>query len=164
RLVDNLLMFSSGQRLELNRQEHDVDLLVAQVVENFHQRFKEKNIRIELDCAAGKQQVDRGILEQILVNLIGNVEKYAASGGFVNIKAWIEQGRIHIRVKDGGPGIPAHMRADIFKPFFRGRNHLTEGVSGIGIGLPLAVNLAKLHGGELRLVDSQNGACFEVIL
>jgi len=56
------------------------------------------------------------------------------------------------------------LRQKIFEPFERGSNSLTEGVSGTGIGLSIARDLCRLHGGDLKLIDSETGACFEATL
>ena len=67
-------------------------------------------------------------------------------------------------VEDRGPGIPAARAADVFRPFVRLSSALTEGVAGTGIGLALARDLARLHGGDLVLVPSAVGARFELVL
>lgn len=74
--------------------------------------------------------VDKDGLEQALINLVSNVEKYAAAGGFIGVKSRQKDGRLLIRVWDKGPGIPIKMKERIFKPFFRMQNSVTEGVSG----------------------------------
>lgn len=163
RLVHNILMFSYGERLTLNKKTEDIDGLIIQIVDSFRPLFDRKDIEIQLDCKAGSAEVDSSVLEQVLVNLIGNVGKYAATGNFINIKARKKDGQVSIIVQDDGSGIPKHMRGSVFKPFSRGDDRLTEGVSGIGIGLTLCVNLMEAHGGKLELRDSDNGTCFEVI-
>jgi signal transduction histidine kinase len=67
-------------------------------------------------------------------------------------------------VQDQGPGIPRRYRDRVFQPFFRVGDKVTEGVSGTGIGLSIARDLARLHGGDLCLVDSIRGARFELVL
>ena len=163
RLVRNILLFSYGQRLTLNRQDEDIDALITRVAQSFRPLFDQQAIEIQLDCQAGHASVDRGVLEQVLVNLIGNVEKYASDGDFINITARKKEGQVSITVQDDGPGIPDHMKAHVFQPFVRGDDRLTEGVSGIGIGLTLCVNLMEAHNGVLRLKESDHGTCFEVI-
>ena len=61
---------------------------------------------------------------------------------------------------DDGPGIPLRERRRVFEPFYRVSNRLTDGVAGTGIGLAIARDLARLHGGDLVLDDSPAGACF----
>ena len=162
RLVRNILMFSYGERLSLNKTTEDIDALITKSVESFRPSFDQKNIEIQLDCKAGNADADRTILEQVLVNLIGNVEKYAAEGKLINIKARQKDGQVSITIQDDGPGIPDNMKKAVFKPFSRGDDRLTEGVSGIGIGLTLCVNLMEAHRGKLELKESDHGTCFEV--
>jgi signal transduction histidine kinase len=57
-------------------------------------------------------------------------------------------------VEDRGAGIPLRMREQVFAPFVRVRNDVTEGVSGTGIGLSISRHLAELHGGSLSLEDA----------
>jgi two-component system OmpR family sensor kinase len=69
-----------------------------------------------------------------------------------------------ITVEDSGPGIPAPERERVFEPFVRLGAASHEGVPGTGIGLGLARDLARRHGGELRILPAERGARFEVIL
>jgi len=103
------------------------------------------------------------VVEQILVNLFSNVEKYAASGGVLQVASSQTGETTTITVSDGGPGIPARQHEAIFQPFYRSSDRLVD-VAGTGIGLSIARELAQLHGGDVRLVDSETGACFEVTL
>ena len=70
-LVHNILLFSYGERLEIKPKTENVDKLITQSVESFRPLFNQKGIEIQLDCEAGEAIVDRGVLEQVLVNLIG---------------------------------------------------------------------------------------------
>lgn len=72
--------------------------------------------------------------------------------------------RSTITVSDQGSGIPSAERERIFEPFYRISDKLTDGVAGTGLGLALSRDLARLHGGDLRLIDSDAGACFELTL
>ena len=67
-------------------------------------------------------------------------------------------------VHDDGPGIPPARRKDVFEPFVRLNDRLTEGVTGTGIGLSIARDLARLHGGDLELLPTEQGACFKITL
>ena len=102
-------------------------------------------------------------VEQILVNLFNNVEKYAVQGKRLDIASRQDGERTTILVSDAGPGIPPAEQDRIFQPFYRISNRL-EGPAGAGIGLSIARGLARLHQGDLRLVDSATGATFEVEL
>ncbi|MCB1808815.1 MAG: ATP-binding protein, partial [Candidatus Competibacteraceae bacterium] len=104
--------------------------------------------------------LDPDVLEQILNNLLGNVEKYVAAGDQVTLASWQHGEQSFIRLQDDGPGIPARERQRIFEPFYRLGSALTEGVSGAGLGLTISRELARLHGGDLELEPTSTGACF----
>jgi len=71
-----------------------------------------------------------------------------------------------LTVRDRGSGIPENLKEEIFEPFFRVSNKLTDGVSGTGIGLSLVRTLAEIHGGSVVLLSdkSNKGAIFQVRL
>jgi signal transduction histidine kinase len=96
-------------------------------------------------------------------NLLGNVEKYAARAPVV-VRTASAPPITRITVEDEGPGIPLAEHERVFQPFVRLGAPSHEGVPGTGIGLGIARDLARRHGGELRVLPSERGARFEVIL
>jgi two-component system sensor histidine kinase TctE len=70
--------------------------------------------------------------------------------------------RAAIEVRDDGPGVPAADREAVFERFWRGEQ--TGGHGGFGLGLAIGRELARLMGGELRLVPGRAGGCFELVL
>ena len=90
----------------------------------------------------------------IVQNLLENARKYNRTGGKINISGRAQNGFVTLTVGNTGPAIPRSMQSHLFERFQRGPN--TERVSGHGLGLNLARELARLHGGELRLVRSEN--------
>lgn len=167
RLIGNVLSFGRHQRgqLKLRLRRGDIDATVACAVERFRPALEQNGIRVESDLnAAVELEYDADAVEQILGNLLNNVEKYAASGGKVSLSSRVRDGHVEIAVHDDGPGIPATEAERVFEPFARLDNRLTEGVSGAGIGLALSRDLARLHGGDLRLAAAEHGARLELIL
>lgn len=164
RLINNVLTLSHKNTMKPKVEKNDVDELIRNVVEGFRPSLEQKHIQTELDLHAGSFTFDRDGVEQTLINLVSNVEKYGAEGCFLGIKSWQEKGRLFIRVWDKGPGIPLKMKERVFKPFYRLQNSVTEGVSGAGIGLALARDLIRRNGGDLKLVENKTGACFEVVI
>ncbi|MBI1891190.1 MAG: HAMP domain-containing histidine kinase [Burkholderiales bacterium] len=167
RLIANVLNFARAQKehLVLHPQPGRVDEVIAKCIEAFSPALAAKGVAIRFDANAVQQvMLDAEILEQILNNLFGNVEKYAASGGAMEVSSKQEGERTLIRVRDFGPGIPKRERERVFRPFYRISSKLSDGVSGTGIGLGIARQLARLHGGDLTLADMEPGACFEVAL
>ena len=167
RLITNVLTFGKEQKGNLPFQPVEVepDGIIARVCETFAPVLETKGIETEVDLGApGPAMIDPDILEQIASNLITNAEKYAAAGEYVGLRTRRENDIFILRVRDRGPGIPQSARERIFRPFYRLSNKLTDGASGTGIGLYIVRNLARLHGGDARLLTADSGADFEVRL
>jgi signal transduction histidine kinase len=168
RLITNILTFGRKQRngIVLRKNPGNPGEVVKKTVEQFRPSLEEEGIEVVLDFEDGffesEMELDADALQQILGNLINNVEKYAAEGKWMKIRCFREGSFRVITVSDRGPGIPKSKRKKIFEPFYRISNRLTDGVSGTGIGLDIARELARLHGGDLVLVHSDRGSCFRV--
>jgi signal transduction histidine kinase len=167
RLIDNVLSFSRLQRrqLRLRIEPGDVDEQIARILQTFAPLLEQRGMTVEFIAGIGATlRYDAGTLEQILNNLLSNCEKYAADSGALQVQSWREGSVICIRVQDQGPGIEVGERQRIFEPFYRSSNKLTDGVAGTGIGLGLARDLARAHGGDLCVEPSRHGACFLIRL
>lgn len=167
RLIGNVLSFGRGQRgaLTVRKIERNVDEAIGDIVESFRPAMEACGVEIVVDANANVlAPIDADALEQIIGNLLSNVEKYAVDGGRVDIASRVEEDRVVIAVTDNGPGVAPENAGRVFEPFVRLSDKLTEGVSGAGLGLAIARDLAQLHGGDLRLLDSESGAQFELTL
>ena len=166
RLIGNVLTFAKRSRntLQLRPRPGCVDDIIQHVLAQFAPTLKERGIEVVLDENAPQQvHVDADALEQILGNLISNVEKYAADGKLLRVTSQSSADRTVIEVVDDGPGIPSRQHDQIFQPFQRSADRL-EDTAGTGIGLTIARQLARLHGGELELVAGSRGATFRLEL
>lgn len=107
--------------------------------------------------------VQPGHLDQILVNLLSNADKYA--GGALRIAAVVRpDGQVEISVEDGGPGVPAEFRDHLFQRFTRSSETAPE-ILGSGLGLFITRELARANGGEVRHQDrTPNGSVFVLTL
>ncbi len=167
RLIDNVLAFARQQRgqLEPRREAIDLDEVVGRTAAQFEPALTARGIELELALGSPPAAAAAAdAVEQIVANLLSNVDKYAAAGGHASITTARQGDRVVVRVADRGPGIPAAHRDAIFRPFHRVSDSLTEGASGTGIGLAIARELARAAGGELVLVATERGACFELSL
>ena len=165
RLIKNVLTFARGQedKLSIARREVVPDEVVLATLATHEPAMAQAKIAVETELAAGVTvRVDPDALEQILSNLLSNVEKYARAGGWVKVGTKVAEGRLVVRVADRGPGIPESQRDKVFEPFWRASDRLSDGVTGTGIGLDIARRLARLHGGDLVVVDGGPGATFEL--
>jgi signal transduction histidine kinase len=168
RLISNVLTFAKQRRdkLKLHLQPAIVDDVIKSVAASFTPALDALNIKVEHVGSAGRSvALDVDKLEQILGNLINNVEKYAAGATTLRIERRQDEASTTIIIADDGSGIPQEQRERIFRPFERLSNRLTDGVSGTGIGLSIARQLARLHGGDLILLPvNGGGAVFELRL
>ena len=95
---------------------------------------------------------ERRYTSLILQNLLENARKYNRPGGRIRCHRPTEDDWVYLTVGNTGPAIPVEMQPLIFERFSRGANG--EKIAGHGLGLNLARELVRLHGGELRLVSS----------
>jgi signal transduction histidine kinase len=160
RLIGNVLTFARQQRktLRLSFAPCCIDQVVQDVLARFRPVLAQLGVQCEFAAGAGRiVSADADAVQQIVGNLISNVEKYAAAGRWMGIATRQEGGRTIITVADRGPGVDPALRETIFEPFWRG-DHGIRGVAGTGIGLAIARELARLHGGDVTLVLDENSS------
>ena len=104
-----------------------------------------------------KVQGDRDLLIQVLHNLFSNAIKYNLADGWIQIHATRTQTNLHITIANASNEIPVGDRTRIFDRFHRGDPSRTRKVEGIGLGLSLAREIARAHGGDLILDSTSSG-------
>lgn len=166
RLIGNVLTFARQKRrtLEAHPCKTNPLVLVRQIVDRFAPSLTEQGIEATVEGRDERVlRLDPDFVEQILGNLINNVERYAASGKSLLVRCSATDSAVTIDVIDQGPGIPFGERVNVFRPFSRLSNDLRAS-TGTGIGLSIARELARLHRGDLRLMNSASGCWFRVEL
>jgi signal transduction histidine kinase len=107
---------------------------------------------------------DADRLRQVLTNLIDNAIKYSPAGGEVEVRAYPENGRVRIDVRDHGPGIAKEDQKLIFEKFGRIAGP-DASRPGTGLGLFIARSIAEAHGGVLEVQSAlEHGATFTLEL
>jgi signal transduction histidine kinase len=120
-------------------------------------------LRSDLPPRLRAATADRRRVEQILTNLGGNALKFTPDGGTVELAAWFDGPVALLAVRDDGPGIDRADRGRIFERFYRSTGH--ERVTGTGLGLPIARELARAMGGDLDVASvSGSGSAFILAL
>ena len=146
------------------RQEHDVADLCADLVAFVQGEAAARGVNLELhvprDATLPAVAVDRDRLRQALLNLVRNGIDAAGEGGTVRLDVRpAQRGGLDVVVSDNGPGVPLAQREQIFAPFF------TTRTDGTGLGLVVAREIAREHGGDVAVDDSDlGGAAFIVHL
>jgi signal transduction histidine kinase len=160
-LVDDLLDVSrlTGGRLVLHLERVTLADLVDDVVGRLQEQSTEIGSKIEVDVPGTIAGIwDRVRIEQVVTNLLSNAVKYGM-GRPIALSAGVQAGRLWLRVKDGGIGIPRADHGRIFRAFER----LATGdrVGGLGLGLYIGCQIADAHGGTLSVEsEPRRGATF----
>jgi len=153
---------SFAKPLELERAPCDVAALVREVNDMLAPELERASVALECVCASDLPEilVDRGLLEEVLLNLVRNACEALKRGGRVRIDAAREgEAYVRILVEDDGPGIAPSLRGELFKPF------VTSKQGGTGLGLAIARKIVRDHGGEIGVREGAlGGACFWVRL
>jgi two-component system osmolarity sensor histidine kinase EnvZ len=149
-MIEGYLAFARGEGDEAP-QAVDVMELVSDAVST----SRRSGAKIELEGPAELYMaLRREALRRCIVNLLGNAERYAH-------RCWVtvEATRLSldIIVDDDGPGIPEEQREAVFRPFFRLENSRNRATGGVGLGLSIARDIVRSHGGELSLSSAPQG-------
>ena len=163
RLVDNVLDFGRLERgrRKFNLEARDVNELLS-VAEAQRPRVEAAGLTLMVRSAPMPvmRTFDLDAVGQVLVNLIDNAVKYAASGKTVEVSV-SERGEI--TVADRGPGIAAKHRSRIFERFYRCDDSITAKSSGSGLGLSISSRLMAGMGGELVFAPRAGGGAVFII-
>jgi signal transduction histidine kinase len=96
-------------------------------------------------------------LEQALLNLLANANRYGREGGLIQLELERGQSGAVFRVADDGPGIPTGDRERIFERYYRAETESTRRSQGSGLGLPIVRAIAELHGGQIHVEETPGG-------
>jgi two-component system cell cycle sensor histidine kinase PleC len=136
-------------------ENQDVRELVASSVLLVRERIERKQQKLDVRIAPDIPQllVDGRRVRQILINLLSNAHKYTPAEGRITVEAAHNPAGVQIGVTDTGPGMDADEIQIAMKPFGQVRPHALTSHGGTGLGLPIAMALAKQHGGELQVTS-----------
>ncbi|AKF11535.1 HAMP domain-containing sensor histidine kinase [Sandaracinus amylolyticus] len=144
-----------------------VDDVLANAVaeEGSDARARRVTIDVEREGDSVRTALDEALLERAFANLMRNAVSVSKPGQVVRVTRTIERvdGRsvAVVRVRDEGPGVPDEVRDTLFEPFVTVAVDGSPKALGIGLGLALAREVARAHGGELELdATVDRGACF----
>jgi signal transduction histidine kinase len=126
------------------------------VVDAFAPSAEEARQTLSL-ATAGPAPVDGDpeLLTQMLVNLVENALRHGGPSARITVRAEQRAGAPVLSVTDDGPGVPAAERSRLFDRFYRLER--SRSTPGSGLGLALVAAVARLHGGEVRLLDAEPG-------
>ncbi len=171
-MVESLLDF---RRIESGRRTYEfIDTDAAEFVTRTVQEFRDhagdaagrvKVCQGHRERGAWPIRADRDALAVAIRSLLDNAVKYSPSSARVTVTLELRDGYVGIGVEDEGPGIEKHEQREIFRKFTRGTAARTLNVKGTGIGLTMAAEIVRAHGGRLELrSEPGRGSRFTTLL
>lgn len=164
-LINNLLDFNllKADRV-LNRESLDLKELVQDIVRPYRLAAQRKKLAFDLLGESLHIQVDRSVLQAAIDNLVSNAVHFSPEGGRITLQWNVGERGVAILVGDEGPGIPDEEMEKVFLPFYQGQARRVGAVKGTGLGLSVAKECVESHQGQISILESRQGAWFEIIL
>jgi two-component system osmolarity sensor histidine kinase EnvZ len=158
-MLEDYLAFARGDGGEEAKPTN-----LRELLEEIHDETQVYGTPIELKMRKRREDLivplKRQAFKRAITNLVSNAVRY---GDQIVIRAAAEGSWVRIEVDDNGPGIPASERANVFKPFYRIDRARNQDESNSGLGLAIARDIAKSHGGEITLGESSMGGLRAII-
>ena len=156
KMLNEYLQFTSSSYLEKNEQ-FNLSELIHNIVEKYNNKNISKKISERIYINGRKN-----LIQRCMNNLIDNAIKY---GDKINIELRINNKNLFIKIEDNGPGIPEDEYDNVFKPFYKIDKGRAGSKSSVGLGLSIASDIIRSHGGNINLEkSSMNGLGVKIFL
>lgn len=155
-------------KYESNRDQHALQLEVVSIAEVFDELAflfqsvaEEKSLELKFDVQPHDLKIKAEkvcLTNEILSNLVNNAVKFSFSGGKIQVKAYEQNDRVRIIVKDEGTGIPQDVMPTLFDPSHLTAQKGTSGETGSGFGMPIVWSFVQELGGSIQIGDNPDKA------
>jgi len=153
--------------MQVARDDVRFDRLLNDIKEEYEAQAAEKDLKLEFNIPPKLPtlQADRSKLIVAVQNLVANALKYTSDGGRISISVEVHDEELLLEVADTGIGIAPEDQMHIFEKFYRAADKRISGITGSGLGLALAREIVRLHGGDIE-IESQldQGSTFTIKL
>lgn len=168
RLASNMKIFSALYNCTkpFNTQTFDIVNLCKEMVEFISYSMKNRNVKIEVISSADKilYRGDGDKIAQMILNVLSNSLKYLGDDGVISIKIKEQKKKVVIAIHDNGAGLKTAEMSSVFNNY-REPKKFTDPQSGVGIGLSVVQNIAKMHGGSAVLESKpKRGTTVTIVL
>ena len=155
KMLNEYLQFTSSTYLEKD-EEFNLSELIIKIVEKYNSNISTK-ILSKIYVIGRKN-----LIKRCINNLIDNAIKY---GDKINIELSKKNNNLFIKIEDNGPGIPENEYDNVFKPFYKIDKGRADSKSSVGLGLSIASDIIRSHGGNIKLERSSlNGLGVKIFL
>lgn len=164
-LVTDIIQLSELDHAELPRKFERVDLLevAKECVKAVTPIAAQRNIKVSCSGISAGIIADRGLIMEMIDNLLQNAIRYNNDNGAVEVLVTIDKSHPLISVKDTGIGIPSNQHDRIFERFYRVDKSRSRETGGTGLGLAIVKHIAEIHSAEIT-VDSNLDVGTEVVI
>jgi two-component system heavy metal sensor histidine kinase CusS len=159
KLIESLMFIARAENpaTMIQREVVDVTNELNRLAEFYSASAGETGIELTVDAPEGiSAQLDRQLFQRAVGNLIENAIKYSEAGSKIHLAAWVEEGQLHVEVRDEGRGIPNEHLPRVFDRFYRVDDSRAKKTGGLGLGLAIVQTIAQLHQGRTE-IDSKVG-------
>jgi signal transduction histidine kinase len=168
RLINNVLDFAKLEKgtKVLNLAPVDLNRLAREIHADLTPEYTAEGVDFSVETLDEEAlvQADREAIVQVVLNLLSNSLKYSQDKKKITLSVEKNAGGFSLTVKDRGMGIPRKHRKKIFREFYRVDDSITSAAGGTGLGLPIARNIMRNHGGDLIYTPhTEGGSCFTMI-
>lgn len=153
-LADDLLTLARPRDAASSDASAPVSTIVSQVVELVRARAEERSVRVRTEVMIEQACGGARDLERMLRNLVENAVEHSPAGEVVSVLVSRIDDTLWFSVEDRGPGIPAQERERVFEPFYRARVSGVGAPRGAGLGLAIARDIARAHGGDVKVEET----------
>ena len=156
KMLNEYLQFTSSSYLEKD-EKFNLSELIDKIVEKYSNKNISKNLLQNIHINGRKN-----LIRRCVNNLIDNAIKY---GDKVKIELSKSTNNLFIKIEDNGPGIPEKEYENVFKPFYKIDKGRADSKSSVGLGLSIASDIIRSHGGNIKLErSSMNGLGVKIFL
>ncbi len=162
KMADDLLMLARLDREStLERSKVDLAGVAEEIASNVEPLAQERRIAFTTRLGSGSVVSGNPLhLRRVVINLLDNALKFAPEGGVVELDLERSDGKVMMRVRDNGPGIPPTDLPLVFERFYRSKSARAE---GSGLGLSLCKEVVRMHGGEIAIANRPSGGCEAIV-
>lgn len=167
-LIQDLFNYTKLMSGEITLHRGNIDLvqMVVQMVEEFYPLFREEKLECytEYNVSALEMELDGELIARAVQNLLSNAIKYGRDGKRVYVALERLPQEVQIRVTNFGLVIPEESIEHLFDKFYRVESSRSTSTGGTGLGLNIAQEIVRLHGGAIHVTSGKQGTCFTIAL